>query len=47
MADKLNSKEKKKDNSIWFTLLKALAYAAMLLLVLMFFDGNGEFLYEI
>lgn len=47
MANKLKSKEKKSDSSVWLTVLKAILYAVMLLLVLMFFEGNGQFLYEI
>ncbi len=34
-------------DSLFMTILTALVYAAMLLLVLMFFTGNGQFIYEL
>ena len=36
-----------KNPSLLRTILTAALYAAMLLLVLMFFTGNGQFIYEL
>ena len=47
MADKLKELVKKLESTPWGTVLVAAAYALMLLLVLMFFTGNGQFLYEL
>lgn len=47
MAFKLKNLQWELENSLWGTVLTAAAYAVMLLLVLLFFKGNGEFLYEI
>lgn len=47
MAAKLMRAWEKVKGTLWGTLLIAAVYAVMLLLVLMFFTGNGQFLYEI
>ena len=47
MADKLRPKGKHQEAGIGLTVLKGILYALMLLLILLFFQGNGEFLYEI
>ena len=36
-----------KKYSVLSAILTALAYALMLLLILMFFTGNGQFIYEL
>lgn len=47
MAAWLMTLERKLENTIWGSVLLAAVYALMLLLVFLFFTGNGEFLYEI
>ena len=47
MAAKVKSAIKKLQDTFWWQILSAAVYAAMLILVLMFFTGNGQFLYEI
>jgi len=47
MAAKLKAFWKKWENTVPGAILLAAVYAIMLLLVLMFFTGNGQFLYEI
>ena len=39
--------KKKSTPSLFTTILTALLYAVMLLLILMFFTGNGQFIYEL
>lgn len=47
MAAWLTALQKQLENTIWGAVLSAAVYAIMLLLVLLYFTGNGEFLYEI
>lgn len=47
MAAKLIALKKQLENSIWGTVLTAAFYAVLLLLIFLYFTGNGEFLYEI
>ena len=47
MAAKVKNGVKKLQESFGWQILSAVVYAAMLVLVLMFFTGNGQFLYEI
>ncbi len=47
MAAKLMKAWKTFEGTIGGTILTAAIYAAMLILVLVFFTGNGQFLYEI
>ena len=47
MAAKLMKMWKSFEGTLWGTILTAAVYAAMLILVLVFFTGNGQFLYEI
>lgn len=37
----------KLENSVWSAVLTAAFYAVLVLLILLYFTGNGEFLYEI
>jgi len=47
MASWMTKWKKRLENSLWGAILTAAFYAMMLLLVFLFFTGNGEFLYEI
>lgn len=47
MAKKLKSKFETFQNSLGGTIFIGAIYALMLLLVLIFFTGNGQFLYEL
>ena len=47
MATKLTQLLSKLEHSVWGTILLAAVYAIMLLLVMLYFTGNGQFLYEI
>lgn len=47
MAAWLTSFKTKLETSTWGAVLMAALYAIMLLLVFLYFTGNGEFLYEI
>lgn len=47
MAAWLTVLKNKMSDSLWGAVLTALYYAVMLLLVFLYFTGNGEFLYEI
>lgn len=47
MAAWLMAFKKQLENTIGGAVLTAAVYAIMLLLVLLYFTGNGEFLYEI
>lgn len=47
MAGKLKEIQKKLHGTIWGQVLLAAVYAAMLILIFLFFTGNGQFLYEL
>lgn len=47
MAAWLTMFKNRLENTLWGAVVSALFYAVMLLLVLLYFTGNGEFLYEI
>lgn len=47
MASKLMHLKNKLENSVWGAVLTAAFYAVLVLLILLYFTGNGEFLYEI
>lgn len=47
MAAKLKALWNRLQDTLGGQILTAVAYAAMLILVLIFFTGNGQFLYEL
>ena len=47
MAAWLTMFKKRLESTLWGAILTAAFYAVLLLLVLLFFTGNGAFLYEI
>lgn len=47
MAAWLTILKTKLETTLWGAVLTAALYAIMLLLVFLYFSGNGEFLYEI
>lgn len=47
MAPWLTIFKSKLETTLWGAVLTAVLYAVMLLLVFLYFSGNGEFLYEI